>query len=124
MNLQPVLFSPTIVKKGWGREVILDNTDEYCGKLLQFNADAEFSFHFHVNKAETFYVLEGELRFYYFDLTIGAEQSIVIRKGECLRIPRFSPHKLHAIKKSTIIEVSTHHEDEDSYRIGEGDSQK
>jgi sugar/nucleoside kinase (ribokinase family) len=44
--------------------------------------------------------------------------------GDIVDIPQFNPHKIEAIKESTIIEISTHHEDSDSYRIAKGDSQK
>ena len=39
-----------IVKKGWGKEIIFVNNDEYCGKLLCFEKDKKFSMHYHIKK--------------------------------------------------------------------------
>ena len=49
------------VEKGWGSELIWATNDKYCGKLLKFNAGAKFSMHFHSEKDETWYVLDGKL---------------------------------------------------------------
>lgn len=115
---------PTIVKKGWGREVVIDNNDEYCGKILEFKAGSKFSDHFHLAKKETFYVLDGILGLYYYDLSTGARIYKQLIPGDVITINRGEPHQIEAITSSRIIEVSTHHEDSDSYRIGKGDSQK
>jgi hypothetical protein len=47
------------VEKGWGHELIWATNDKYCGKLLKFNKDAKFSMHFHAEKDESWYVLDG-----------------------------------------------------------------
>lgn len=39
-----------IVSKGWGREIIFVNNDEYCGKLLCFDKGKKFSMHYHIKK--------------------------------------------------------------------------
>ena len=31
-----------IVPKGWGEELIIENNEMYCGKLLKFNAGCKF----------------------------------------------------------------------------------
>lgn len=117
------MFAPSIVEKGWGREIVIDNNDKYCGKLLEFKKGSEFSFHYHMEKDETFYVLMGELNFGFIDLSKAEYHTKVLKQGQCVRIPRGQPHKIRAEEDSIIIEVSTHHEDSDSYRIGKGDSQ-
>ena len=48
-----------IVPKGWGKEIIFVNNDEYCGKLLCFEKDKKFSMHYHLKKKETWYVSKG-----------------------------------------------------------------
>ena len=48
------------VPKGWGHEVIFENNELYCGKLLVFKKGARFSLHYHMIKDETWYVQEGE----------------------------------------------------------------
>ena len=49
-----------IVKKGWGSELIFATTEQYCGKLLNFEEGKQFSMHFHKDKDETWYVLSGK----------------------------------------------------------------
>jgi mannose-6-phosphate isomerase len=112
------------VQKGWGKEIWLANNNKYCGKILKFNAGAKFSMHYHVDKEETFYILDGHLKLKYFDLSNAEEKIQDLYSGDVVDIPQFNPHKIEAIKESTIIEISTHHEDSDSYRIEKGDSQK
>ena len=41
-------LSVEIVPKGWGKEIIFVNNDEYCGKILCFNKDKKFSMHYHL----------------------------------------------------------------------------
>lgn len=119
-----ITFSkPKFYKKGWGSETWIVNNN-YCGKILKFNRGAEFSTHFHVEKEETFYVLDGVIEFTYFDLDCGEEITRQFIEGDVINIPKCQPHRVKAISKSTIIEISTHHEDSDSYRIKKGDSQK
>ena len=112
------------VQKGWGKEIWLANNNKYCGKILKFNASSKFSMHYHVDKEETFYILDGHLKLKYFDLSNAEEKIQDLYSGDVVDIPQFNPHKIEAIKESTIIEISTHHEDSDSYRIEKGDSQK
>ena len=112
------------VQKGWGKEIWLANNNKYCGKILKFNAGSKFSMHYHVDKEETFYILDGHLKLKYFDLSNAEEKIQDLYSGDVVDIPQFNPHKIEAIKESTIIEISTHHEDSDSYRIEKGDSQK
>lgn len=113
-----------VVQKGWGQELWIVNNHKYCGKILEFNAGAKFSMHYHVNKEETFFVLNGHLKLYYFDLSNAEPKYEDLRSGDVVDIPQYNPHKIEAIEDSTIIEISTHHEDSDSYRIAKGDSQK
>ena len=112
------------VQKGWGKEIWLANNNKYCGKILKFNAGSKFSMHYHVDKEETFYILDGHLKLKYFDLSNAEEKIQDLYSVDVVDIPQFNPHKIEAIKESTIIEISTHHEDSDSYRIEKGDSQK
>ena len=113
-----------IHKKGWGEEVWIINNDKYCGKLLKFNKGASFSDHYHINKDEAWYVLEGTLELRYYNL---ANADRIVKRlgvGSVVHVPPNTPHQLVALEASTVIEVSTPHEESDSYRIGKGDSQK
>ena len=105
-------------------EIVFANNNEYCGKFLKFKAGAKFSMHFHVEKRETFYVSEGVVELHWFDLTNATPCSKRLGVGQIVDIPRNCPHQIIALENATIIEVSTHHKDSDSYRIAPGDSQK
>ena len=58
-NKRSKKLTNTIVEKGWGREIIFVNNEEYCGKILQFNKGKKFSMHYHILKKETWYVSKG-----------------------------------------------------------------
>ncbi len=107
-----------------GEEVWIINTDKYCGKLLKFKKGASFSDHYHINKDETWYVLEGTLELRYYNLANADRLTVELGPGSVVHIPPNTPHQLVAREEATIIEVSTPHEETDSYRIAKGDSQK
>lgn len=110
--------------KGWGSETWLVNNSLYCGKLLNFDEGATFSDHYHIEKTESWYVLEGELELRHYDLASGERLIERLSPGSVVHIPKSSPHQLHAITRAVVIEVSTPHEELDSYRIAPGDSQR
>src|SRR5271166_4490228 len=117
-------LEPELHEKGWGHEVWLVNSPLYCAKLLHFNKGAKFSSHYHLKKCETWYILEGELTLTHYDLTSADTLSWSLKPGDVIDVPSGEPHQLYAVEESTIIEVSTQHDEADSYRIGKGDSQK
>jgi quercetin dioxygenase-like cupin family protein len=121
--MKPIFTKPKIVNKGWGRERWLCNNEEYCGKLLEFDSGSKFSMHYHIKKRESFYVLKGFLVLTFFNLENADMKSQNLLEGQVIEIPRNVPHQIEAKEDSVIIEISTHHEDSDSYRIGRGDSQ-
>lgn len=110
--------------KGWGEEVWIINTDKYCGKLLRFNKGASFSDHFHLKKDEAWYVLQGTLELRHYDLSTAERITTILKVGDVVHVPSAAPHQLTAMEDSIVIEVSTTHDENDSYRIGKGDSQK
>ena len=103
-----------MIEKTWGWENWLVNNELYCGKILtcfQGNWSSEGLFHYHKLKDETFYILEGELL-----LDIAGNQ-IIMRQGDTIRISPNTKHRFMALTPiCKIIEISTHHNDEDSYR--------
>jgi len=112
-----------IVPKKWGEEVIIHNGEDYCGKILRFNKSAKFSMHFHIKKAETWYVSKGSFRIRWIDTKNATEHEQILHEGRIVEIGRGDPHQLIALEDSEIFEVSTQHFDDDSYRIRKGDSQ-
>lgn len=113
-----------LIEKGWGKEVIIENNELYCGKLLVFNKGAKFSMHYHMIKDETWYVDKGEFLYRWIDTKTAdvIEQKLIV--GDTVRQRPGQPHQLEALTDGVIFEVSTTHFDEDSYRVWKGDSQK
>ena len=109
-----------VVKKGWGEEIIFENNDLYCGKLLIFKKGYKFSMHYHLIKDETWYVNEGIFIYRWIDTTIGITIETKLVKGDTVRQFPGQPHQLEALTDGVIFEVSTQHFDTDSYRIWKG----
>jgi len=111
------------VEKGWGHEFIFATNDKYCGKLLKFNKDARFSMHFHAEKDETWYVIDGKFEVRWVNTKDASQDSQILKPGDTWRNEPLFPHQVICLEEGTIIEVSTPDSVEDNYRIGKGDSQ-
>ena len=108
--------------KGWGREVWVVNNSKYCGKIMHLNAGKQCSIHYHKVKDETFHVLSGMLELHLFKGGYPEEQSVVVMKqGDTVHIPTGLVHRFRGIEDSMILEISTQHFEEDSYRHLKGD---
>jgi mannose-6-phosphate isomerase-like protein (cupin superfamily) len=107
------------VEKEWGHEIWLANNkgENYCGKILHLNKGHKCSMHFHASKHEAFYVLRGKALIKYIDTTTSEVRETVLEEGESFEIDRFLPHQIEATEELDIIESSTFHDDEDSYRV-------
>ena len=112
------------IEKGWGHEIIFENNDQYCGKLLVFKKGCKFSMHYHMIKDETWYVKEGRFLYRWIDTKTAEVHEESLREGDSVRQRPGQPHQLEALEDGVIFEVSTTHRDEDSYRVWKGDSQK
>ena len=114
---------PKFVSKGWGWESWLANTPEYCGKILYVHKSKKCSYHLHKLKDETFFILEGLIKLLYSESSDKLEEAkeIILEPGYSFRVPRLMRHQFIGLENSRIIEVSTHHDDEDSYRMVKGD---
>jgi quercetin dioxygenase-like cupin family protein len=124
---KPIVFNAQecpscIIPKGWGHEVIFENNELYCGKLLVFKKGCKFSMHYHMIKDETWYVQEGEFIYRWIDTEKGQIIAETLVKGDSVRQLPGQPHQLEALTDGTIFEVSTQHFDSDSYRIWLGDT--
>lgn len=124
----------TFVKKGWGSEDWIWNSDRYCGKLLFVQQGMECSYHYHQIKDETFLLMEGLLLVRYspslFPVPQTWEESreewvkcpgIVLQPGDVFHVPPFMRHQFRGLKDSKLIEFSTRHDDADSIRLLLGD---
>lgn len=121
---KPIKLASIRVPKQWGYEDIICNNEEFCGKILHFNANSQFSCHLHYMKREVFRCVFGSLKLMTINTEDASRTEIIMKPGDTIEIPRLLPHQITALEESEIIEFSTHHEDSDSFRMLPGDSQK
>ena len=122
-KIKPKVCKGCKVPKGWGEELIIENNEMYCGKLLIFKKGCKFSMHYHLLKDETWYVQEGEFNYRWIDTETAELNQTKLKKGDVVRQRVGQPHQILALTDGTIFEVSTQHFDEDSYRVFPGDTQ-
>lgn len=112
-------FKPSIVDKPWGREIRFAQNQEYnySGKILEVDDGKNLSLQYHLNKDESFYMLSGECKVITIHPRTTKREENILKPGDCLRIPRGITHQVFGIKDARLIEVSTLHSDDDTYRI-------
>ena len=123
-KIKPTVCKGCTVPKGWGEELIIENNEMYCGKLLIFKKGCKFSMHYHLIKDETWYVDSGKFMYRWIDTETAEVNEQTLIKGDIVRQRPGQPHQLEALEAGTVFEVSTEHFDADSYRVWAGDSQK
>ena len=124
---KPIVFNAKECKecnvpKGWGHEIIFENNEKYCGKLLVFKKGCKFSMHYHIIKDETWYVQEGKFLYRWINTETAEVMEQTLIEGDAVRQIPGQPHQLEAITEGTIFEVSSQHFDSDSYRVWKGDT--
>lgn len=103
--------SPAIhVPKAWGHEVWLVNTDLYCLKELHISAGWQCSLHRHRIKDETFLVQSGDV-----EIELGARRWTA-HVGDAIHVPAMTWHRFGSSGSAQLLEVSTHHSDDDVER--------
>ena len=103
-----------VVEKAWGRELWLANEPEYCLKKLILDEGYACSLHYHPIKKETFFVDYGSCF-----IRIGREIR-ELHLGDSVVIEPTTPHQFWSVKGDChILEVSTHHSDDDVVRLEE-----
>jgi uncharacterized RmlC-like cupin family protein len=115
-----------IIEKGWGREMIFADMPNYCGKFMIFDKEgSRCSMHFHAIKDETWYVQRGSFIVKWIETKDASVHEHVLCAGNNWHNPPLMPHQLIALEdNSCIVEVSTHDDPNDNYRVAVGDSQK
>ncbi len=122
-KIKPKVCEGCKVPKGWGEELIIENNEMYCGKLLIFKKGCRFSMHYHLIKDETWYVNKGEFIYRWIDTETAETIEQKLKVGDIVRQRVGQPHQLIALTDGVVFEVSTQHFDEDSYRVVKGDTQ-
>jgi mannose-6-phosphate isomerase-like protein (cupin superfamily) len=100
-----------IVKKVWGHEEIIVNIPLYCCKILYVKQGYQCSLHHHAKKHETFYITDGVVR-----MEVGSHKK-VMSGGHMIQIEPFVKHRFTGLTHCQILEISTQHFDDDSYRV-------
>ncbi len=108
-----------VIPKAWGQEIWLVNEPEYCCKILDINKGAAGSLHYHPIKKETFIVIKGKIQLEYG----GDKELMWLGSGSMTILPN-TPHRFKALKDSSILEISTHHDDNDIVRIEKSNDNK
>jgi mannose-6-phosphate isomerase-like protein (cupin superfamily) len=121
--IKPHVCEGCKVPKGWGEELIIENNEKYCGKLLIFKKGCKFSMHYHMIKDETWYVDKGTFIYRWIDTETAETNQQFLKPGDIVRQRPGQPHQLIALEDGVIFEISTQHFDSDSYRVWKGDSQ-
>jgi mannose-6-phosphate isomerase-like protein (cupin superfamily) len=98
----------------WGSEEWIVNNEKYCGKILYINAGHRCSYHYHKIKDEVFFVLLGKVKMEVDNDTF------YMMPGDAVHIPTGTLHRFTGITIARIIEVSTQHFEDDSYRLING----
>ena len=86
------------IVKNWGYELIIENNENYCGKILHFNKDSKFSMHFHIKKHETWYINSGKFLFRYIDTNTVDINDRELNVGDVIVITPGQPHQLIAFE--------------------------
>jgi rfaE bifunctional protein kinase chain/domain len=99
-------------EKKWGYEEWIVNLDGagYCGKKLVLNKGYQCSIHHHKEKDEVFYINKG------FVLMIIDGKEHFMKPESRVRIEPGTKHRFIGLTNSEIIEISSFHQEEDSYR--------
>lgn len=97
-------------EKVWGKEIWVVNTDLYCMKYLVLNKKGRCSYHYHRIKDETFVIVSGKV------LMETENNEFIMNPGDKIHITKTMLHRFTGLKDSVIIEVSTHHQENDSFR--------
>lgn len=144
MTVQDINFNQTPyvqVSKTWGWETWIVNNESYCGKILVVYPNKHCSIHYHKKKKETFYVLDGSLllsyvydNYHFKSMESGIHNGldlfnfctvhrVVLNKGDSITLDTYTPHWFTSnspVEPCKFLEISTHHDDNDSYRIERG----
>lgn len=104
------------VPKRWGWELWITNNEKYCGKTLFIKQGHYCSFHWHEHKDEVLHVQSGRI---WFNYQKPDQERILYEEmgpGLAFHVEPGVKHQMEAIEDTIILEFSTQHFDEDSFR--------
>jgi D-glycero-beta-D-manno-heptose 1-phosphate adenylyltransferase len=120
-NLQGREFE-AVVEKVWGKECWIVNNNLYCAKILQIKPGYACSIHYHKNKTETLTVVSGQCDSEIYKFQENPPKKILdvyrcMEEGHQITLSPNVVHRFSSERGCTILEISTHHEDTDSFRL-------
>lgn len=101
------------VEKVWGTEYWVVNNEDYCFKILKINPGFQCSMHLHRIKTEDFIVFDGTIKLEFEGV------GRTMTPGDRVHIPPCSSHRFSSRFGAIVLEISTHHEDDDVQRTEE-----
>ena len=108
------------VSKAWGKEIWIVNNHRYCAKILYVKKKFFCSLHFHRLKDEVFYLHSGKIKLEYSEGVYGPGftlKEMTMKSGDYVRLIPYRVHRFFGLKDSILFEASTHHDDNDSFRL-------
>lgn len=103
------MINKEIHPKIWGSEEWIYN-GEYCGKILNLKQGYGCSKHYHKLKHECFLIISGTV------LLQHAGMINMMYSDDAVEIKPEEEHRFIGITDAKIIEFSSHHDEQDSYR--------
>jgi mannose-6-phosphate isomerase len=94
------------ISKPWGYELIWAHTPDYAGKILSIRPGCQLSLQFHECKEESMYVLSGTLEVE-LEGEDGRTTCYQARHGDTFHVPARRRHRLRALTRCRVLEVST-----------------
>ena len=104
-------YTPKVFTRVWGDEIFIAETKHYLGKVLKMRSGTAGGLQRHVEKDETFYLLEGKA-IVDFDNGDGKLVWHLMVPGESFHIPPGAPHRVTAVDDCIFFEASTPHYDD------------
>jgi len=108
-----MIHTPEEHEKVWGKEKWIVNHGKYCGKILCLDEGYRCSYHHHKIKDETFHILKGNVH-----MKIEGTD-FYLSVGDTVHIKPGVKHSFTGLEDSEILEISTQHFEDDSYREDE-----
>jgi len=98
-----------LLKTDYGYDLIWSNTDDYCGKILVFEAAGSMTpLFFHKKRQKSFFVNTGEFILRYIDIQTAEMKDQILREGDVWTAPLLVPHQLESrTNEASITEVGS-----------------
>ncbi|MBU6996123.1 MAG: cupin domain-containing protein [Theionarchaea archaeon] len=90
-----------VVEKPWGKEITFAEESFYIGKILEVEKNKRLSYHYHEEKMETLFVINGKIHCIIEDI------EYIFETGKTLRFEPGIKHRIEALEASILVEVST-----------------